>query len=229
MENEKKYELTDETIEYEGRTLYRIRSLRDTVYASEGELGGYVEHIRNLSHDRDAWVADNAKVMDEAYVAHSALIAGNAVVQDNAFVRGNTFVCGQAQIKGQAQLSEETQVSDFAIVTDKAWLIGTIIVADNAYVGGEATLVGDIEFRGDAYILDEGDTVSFLGVGSDTGGKLHVYRTTNGVGCIRGCFAGTLEEFEQAVEESHGESRIGDEYRTLIQFIKLKFSHVLTK
>lgn len=39
----KKFELTNETIEYLGRTLHRIRALRDFSNVKAGDLGGYIE------------------------------------------------------------------------------------------------------------------------------------------------------------------------------------------
>lgn len=39
----KKYELTDTTIEHEGRTLYRIRVVRDFSDIKAGEPGGFIE------------------------------------------------------------------------------------------------------------------------------------------------------------------------------------------
>ena len=45
----KKYELTDETMEWEGHTLHRIKALRDFNDVKAGDLGGWVESEDNLS------------------------------------------------------------------------------------------------------------------------------------------------------------------------------------
>ncbi len=37
---EKKYKLTNETLEYNGRTLYRIEALRDFSDVKKGDIGG---------------------------------------------------------------------------------------------------------------------------------------------------------------------------------------------
>ena len=77
--NNRKYELLqDQTIEWCGRTLYRIRALRDFGAVHAGDVGGYIECERNLSQDGNAWVYGNARVR------------GNALVCDNARVYGNT-------------------------------------------------------------------------------------------------------------------------------------------
>lgn len=58
----KKYELTEETFTVFGKTLYRIRAVRDFGSVKTGEFGGYIEKEENLSHFGDAWVYGNAKV-----------------------------------------------------------------------------------------------------------------------------------------------------------------------
>ena len=101
--NGKKYELLqDQTIEWCGRTLCRIRALRDFGDVHAGDVGGYIECERNLSQDDNAWVSDNARVCDNARVSDNALVCGdarvygNACVCDNARVSGNARVCGNA-------------------------------------------------------------------------------------------------------------------------------------
>lgn len=71
--NGKKYEmLQDQTIEWCGRTLYRIRALRDFGNVRAGDVGGYIECERNLSQDGNTWVCGDARVSD------NALVCGNA-------------------------------------------------------------------------------------------------------------------------------------------------------
>ena len=82
----KKYELTDETIEFYGRTLHRIRACRDFVtiageQVEAGDLGGFVETEKNLSHNGACWVYGNAKVFGNARVYGDAEIYGNAEIQ----------------------------------------------------------------------------------------------------------------------------------------------------
>ena len=101
--NGKKYELLqDQTIEWCGRTLCRIRALRDFGDVHAGDVGGYIECERNLSQDGNAWVYDDARVCVGAWVSGDALVCGdarvysNACVCDNARVRDNARVCGNA-------------------------------------------------------------------------------------------------------------------------------------
>lgn len=45
----KKYKLTNETIEYGGKTLYRIEALIDFGNVKIGDHGGFIEKEENLS------------------------------------------------------------------------------------------------------------------------------------------------------------------------------------
>lgn len=80
---ERKYELTDETIKHEGRTLHRIRALRDVrPGVRKGDLGGWIEDQSNLAHVGPAWVYGDAMVYD------AARLTGDAEASDTARVYG---------------------------------------------------------------------------------------------------------------------------------------------
>ena len=68
-----KYELDTSTATYfetptQSRTLCRIKALKDFADVKAGDLGGFIEDYRNLSHDGNCWIYDNAKVMGSATV-----------------------------------------------------------------------------------------------------------------------------------------------------------------
>lgn len=58
----KKYRLTDEKIIVGYRTLYRIQALQDFENVKMGELGGWIESEKNLSHEGDVWVSGDADI-----------------------------------------------------------------------------------------------------------------------------------------------------------------------
>ena len=86
----KKYELTEETVTVYGKTLYRIRAVRDFGSVKTGEFGGYIEKEENLSHFGNAWVSGNAKVSGNARVSGNAKVCANAEVSNTRhfFVQG---------------------------------------------------------------------------------------------------------------------------------------------
>jgi hypothetical protein len=88
----KKYELTAETIEINGRILHRIRALRDFSDVKAGDIGGYIEKESNLSHDGDCWIYDDARVYGNARVFDNAQVYGNAQVFDDAWVCYNQSI-----------------------------------------------------------------------------------------------------------------------------------------
>ena len=73
----KKYELTDETVRINSIILHRIKALTDFGDVDAGDLGGWVESERNLSHDGNAWVYGNARVYGNACVSGNARVGGN--------------------------------------------------------------------------------------------------------------------------------------------------------
>ena len=95
---EKKYKLTDEPIEVEGKTLYRIEALKDFCEIKKGDKGGFIESEDNLSHEGNAWVYDDACVYDNAFVTDDALVYDNARVYNDARVTDDACVCGTARV-----------------------------------------------------------------------------------------------------------------------------------
>ena len=116
-----KYELTDETIEVYGRTLHRIKALKDIgTSVKKGDLGGFVESERNLSQEGNCWVYDSAEVYDSAMVYDSTMVCGSAKVYDSAMVCGSAKVYGSAEVYGSAMvfgLAEITKSTDVFTVT----------------------------------------------------------------------------------------------------------------
>ena len=86
----KKYELVlDDTIELFGRKLFRIRAKISFGVVKEGELGGYIESEKNLSHSGNAWVSGDAEVYGNARVSGDARVCGNAWVSGDAEVKSS--------------------------------------------------------------------------------------------------------------------------------------------
>ena len=110
----KKYELTNETIQIEGKKLYRIKALIDFGDVKAGDLGGFIEKESNLSHLGSAWIYDDAKVYGNAEVY------GNAWIYDDAMVCGNAVVCGNAWIYDDAEVCGNARVCDDAMVCGNA-------------------------------------------------------------------------------------------------------------
>lgn len=66
----KKFKLTSEFIvDISGVKLFRIKALIEFGNVKAGDLGGYIEKEKNLSHMGNAWVSGNAQVFGNARVS----------------------------------------------------------------------------------------------------------------------------------------------------------------
>ena len=101
----KKYELTEETVVIGDKTLFRIRALRSFGDIKAGDLGGFIENERNLSHGGNAWVGDNAQVGGNAEVYGDAQVVGYARVGGYARVDGDAWVGGYARVNGDGLIN----------------------------------------------------------------------------------------------------------------------------
>ena len=96
---EKKYKLTEETLEIDGIILHRIIALKDFYGVKKGDLGGFVEKESNLAHDYNCWIYNDAVVRGNAEVYGDAKVYCDATVCGNAKVYGNAIVCGEAKVE----------------------------------------------------------------------------------------------------------------------------------
>ena len=121
MSNEtKKYELVkSESIVHNGRTLYRIRALREFtisrgVAIKVGDIGGFVESENNLSQEDICWIFDDAKVYENAIVSDTAWVFGNAKIYGNAKICEKAQIYGNAEVKGDACICGSSLVCNVA-------------------------------------------------------------------------------------------------------------------
>lgn len=105
MSKQKKYEILNDqskVVSFKGKeyTLYRIRALTDIFLhgVTKGTLGGWVEHENILSHEGNAWIANES------------CVGGKTIVQDDAYVSENAMVFGESEIKGQAKVKDSATV-----------------------------------------------------------------------------------------------------------------------
>jgi len=169
----KKFELTDERLEWKGYYLYRTRSLADftTITGRKvkaGDLGGFLHNERTLSQEGRCWVADDAKVYQEARVYGDAEVNGRAQayewarVRDSAIVRENSEIYGwasanrHAEVLGHARLFGDAIISDYSEVGDHAKIYG------RATITGAANILGDADISSNCHILNVSPIYQFL-------------------------------------------------------------------
>ena len=78
----KKYELLiDNSINYDGRILYKIKALKDFEDIKKGDIGGYIESEKNLSQEDGSWVCGNSNVYGDAIIRDS--IIKDSIIKDS--------------------------------------------------------------------------------------------------------------------------------------------------
>lgn len=156
--------------------IYRIRALKDFSDVKVGDLGGYVQTEKNLSHEGNCWIYDKAKAFEDAVIKDNAKIydlvkvGDNAIVSDDAIVRGenmtitnnaivehrtevsgNGFIFGDARIQGRARVNGEWVVIEGnAVVTGFAKVYGRATLDDKVFICEHAEVFGNAKMFGNA-------------------------------------------------------------------------------
>ena len=129
---DKKYELTEESIEFNGHKLYRIKAIKDFGPVDAGQLGGYIQSEENLSYDGYCWVYQSARVYENARVCGNASVSGKSHVYGDAEVSDGAWVSGKSHVFGNAKVYGRTKVCGNAQVCMDTGLLGCTWVCGNA-------------------------------------------------------------------------------------------------
>lgn len=224
---EKKYKLTEETINVNGITLYRIEALRDFVDVKKGDKGGFVEKENNLSQSGDCWVYHNAEVYGNAEVYNDAKVFEDARIYGNARVFGKAVFCGNAKVFGNAMVYDTAKVYGKAVIYGNAYVCGNAKVYGNAMVYdnakvfedtevcGNVDVCGNAEIRGDAVITSKSDYIVFKNWWSS--GRYFTWTKNNNMWKV-GCFYGTSNELIEKAYRDSNES--GKEYEKIVKYVE---------
>lgn len=219
----KKYELLKyDCIRCMGRTLYRIKALKDFGNVKAGDLGGYIQSEDNLSHEGNCWVYGDATVHNRAKIYDNAEICGHTEIYNNAEIFENAKIYGNASVFGNAQVYGNAKVCEHAWVRGNSKIHGIATICGDAIVFGEAdiikgNIIGDVsmpyknifqhqcEYRILTAILTEDEQILYS------------------VGCQENI---TEEEFINRIYHEYGglqENPHREEYLKLIPLIKIYF------
>lgn len=252
----KKYEFVEDdtiTMPITGRVLHRIRALVDIPNRCKaGDLGGYIESERNLSHNGSCWVAHNAKVCADALVIEDAYVRNNASIEDHALVADYAIVSDNAVISNLATIKEHASICDNAQIFGKAVCCGVCTIRNdskiggNAYIGdsaeifgttigGNVTIDGDLKIAlkftldGDIHITKESDIVYFGVWNENYSSMLVVCRSRNSELLVAndewfGEYK-PYDEFKEFVIEKYDAKRV-KYYRALFDAVDVWFSKV---
>ena len=136
--------LKNDSIYYDGVTLYRIQSRCDFDDVQFGDIGGYIEKEYNLSHSGTAWVYDNAKVFGRY-----------TTVYDNAKIRGHAIVKNGAKIFENAVVKDKAQVFSAAKIHGNSRIYKRGRIYSNVNIFGKAKVKGEL-FRSNGIEISKG-------------------------------------------------------------------------
>ena len=239
METEKKYKLTDESLNFCGRKLYRIEALRDFSDVKKGDKGGFVENERNLSQHGDCWIYDDAKVYgnatvcDNARVCEDALVSGNARIFVNANVFGTANIYGDARVFGESWVYGDANVFGNANVYGDARVYGDALICENARIFGNANVYGDARIFGESWVYDNAKVYGSAELFRDakissisdyivfknwwSSGRHFTWTRSNNMWKV-GCFYGTGEEL---IKKAYKDSELsGREYEKAVKYVE---------
>lgn len=155
----KKYELTDESIVYNGRILKRIRALVNFGYIRAGTLGGFVESVGNLSQEGYCWIYSNARVYDNAFIYGNIQVDGASDISGNAQLMGYGNITDRTVIRGNVKAYGEIQLSGMTVLKDNVVLNGrneikNASVKDNVILAGNNRILGHMLIGGYAQLFN---------------------------------------------------------------------------
>lgn len=223
----KKYELTSEYVEFDGRKLYRIKALKSfylcglTVKA--GALGGYIEKEENLSQEGNAWIHGNAEIKNEAWIHGNAEIGGNAKVKDEAEVYGDAEVCDNAEIRDNAEILGDARIGGKAQIYGKAKVMRRVVVHANAEILGDAQIQGVVNISQDARICSDEDYAAVQGFRTKFKFATFYRAKDEKVMVYCGDFNGNLEGFREWAKKTF-DGKNQKEYLTIADFMEQHFA-----
>lgn len=191
--------MTDETIEFDGHTLHRIRCTEDFLNITKGTLGGFVESYENLCDE--AWVDGDAKVYagavvkDRASVQRSACVSNCAVIAERAYVEDSASVYGAVRIDGNAA------IYDSAVIRQESpW---PLIISGYTQIGGNAVIKSDYDY------------IVFKNWWSS--GRYFTWTRSNDMWRV-GCFYGTGNEL---IARAYKDGEVsGIEYERVVKYVE---------
>lgn len=136
---------------------------------------------------------------------------------------GAAWVCRNAKVYGNARVDDNAQVSGMAQAFGDAHVYGDTQVYGHAQIYGNAQVYGNARISGHARLGKSNDYMSIFPIGSEDG-IFTAYRAERGIECIHGIFNGTLDEFADTLEMTHGDIEITNQYHAIISLVRLRFN-----
>lgn len=198
MKEDRYYELTDETIEFDGHTLHRIKCTKDFRNITKGTLGGFVERYNLFD---EAWVGGNAKVYAGAVVKDLALVGGDACVSSCAVIAERASVDDSASVCGAIWIGGDTKIYDSAVIRQGSRL--PLEISGYTKIGGNAVIKSNYDY------------IVFKNWWSS--GRYFTWTRSNDMWRV-GCFYGTGKKL---IARAYKDSKVsGKEYERVVKYVE---------
>ena len=123
----RKYELTNISMEFKGRTLYRIRALKDFSDVKAGDLGGWVSNEDNLRQEGNCWIYNNAKCMDSSKIYDNSAMYDNAVMYNSSEMHDFSAMFDDSEMRGRSEMHSCSGMFNDSILKGEEKLYGELI------------------------------------------------------------------------------------------------------
>ena len=100
---------------------------------------------------------------------------------------------------------------------------GYIEKEENLSHDNDAWISGNARICGNAWIHSGTDYLCFQGLGSQNRNTTFFKCEDGHIHVSCGCFSGTIQEFENEVKKTHGDSKYAKEYLACIEVVKIHF------
>ena len=148
----RKYELTNITMKFKERTLYRIRALKDFSNVKKGDLGGWVSSENNLSQEGDCWIYDEAKCMDNARMYDNSTMHDYSKMYDYSIMRGNSEMYGHSEMFNYSEMYDYSIMHDNSIMYDYSEMHDHSRMYGDSILKDEEKLYGELISKVDKFI-----------------------------------------------------------------------------
>ena len=153
MENNK-YELSDITMEFGIKTLYRIRALKNFSDVKKGDLGGWVSSENNLSQEGDCWIYDEAKCMDNARMYDNSCIYDYSEMYDSSRMHGDSKMYNYSEMHNSCRMYGYSKMYDSSEMHDSSTMYGNSIMYGNSMMCGYSKMFDNTEMFDDSAMYE---------------------------------------------------------------------------
>ena len=139
MEN-KKYELTDITMEFKGIKLYRIKALKNFSNVKAGDLGGWVSSEYNLSQYGNCWIYDNAICMNNSKMYDNSKIYDDSKMYDNSKMYDDSMMFEDSEMYDDSVMRDDSVMYDNSKMYDNSRMYNNSVMYDDSVMYGSSEM-----------------------------------------------------------------------------------------